>query len=68
MDQLVPPKIPRVKNISGKALQAWPRKVTACPKGIVPFKRITADNMSKAQSFQDFGRKRKNKALVTPTD
>ena len=74
-NQMLPPDMPRVKGnennssrkneerveISGWGKQVWHQNGTRCPKGTVPIRRIKVDDVLRAQSPHDFGRKQPRK-------
>ncbi|KAJ9703091.1 hypothetical protein PVL29_004739 [Vitis rotundifolia] len=54
--------------ISGRgAWQVWHQNRTRCPKGTVPIRRTTVDDVLRAQSLYDFGKKQPRMALARHT-
>ncbi|KAJ9703093.1 hypothetical protein PVL29_004741 [Vitis rotundifolia] len=54
--------------ISGRgARQVWHQNGTRCPKGTVPIRRTTVDDVLRAQSLHDFGKKQPRMALARHT-
>ena len=54
--------------ISGRgAWQVWHQNRTRCPKGTVPIRRTTVDDVLRAKSLYDFGKKQPRMALARHT-
>ncbi|RVX11413.1 hypothetical protein CK203_019685 [Vitis vinifera] len=54
--------------ISGRgAWQVWHQNRTRCPEGTVPIRRTTVDDVLRAQSLYDFGKKQPRMALARHT-
>ncbi|GFP90108.1 hypothetical protein PHJA_001154600 [Phtheirospermum japonicum] len=68
--QRVPPKMPKaIKSAhrhKGAFGQMWHQKGELCPKGTVPIRRSTVDDVLRAKSLYDFGKKRAR--CLTPFD
>ncbi|XP_011084725.1 uncharacterized protein LOC105166904 [Sesamum indicum] len=62
--QRVPPKMPKNTNTTRSVngfkgvWQMWHEKGEVCPKGTVPIRRSTVDDVLRAKSLYDFGKKR----------
>ncbi|KAL2249206.1 UNVERIFIED_CONTAM: hypothetical protein Sindi_2394300 [Sesamum indicum] len=62
--QRVPPKMPKNTNTTRSVngfkgvWQMWHEKGEMCPKGTVPIRRSTVDDVLRAKSLYDFGKKR----------
>ncbi|KAJ9703094.1 hypothetical protein PVL29_004742 [Vitis rotundifolia] len=50
------------------AWQMWHQNRTRCPKGTVPIRRSTVNDVLRAKSLYDFGRKQRRMALARRTD